>query len=191
MPELLGFHACKQDNGKDYVLAHAPFPAKYDESRPERDPFLGEGRYLWYNNLDRALWWGERRLRCPYFVLEVYVPYTDGEFFDLCEPSNIQRFAIVVRKLEEDGHFALDEPIGRILDFLRILAKNDSDWNIELFTIVRGEERKHGGGNPRKFRKTKPGSSYFELEPIYVLCVYEEYNLALLRKRMVGDSLSR
>ena len=191
MSELLGFHTCKQDNGEDYVLANAPFPSRYSDKHPERDPFLGEGRYLWYNDLNQAHWWGECRLKCPYYVLEIGVPYAEGDFYDLCEPDNQQLFGTVVRKLEEFGHLAIDEPIGKILEFIRILARDDPNWNIKLFTVVRGEERKHGGRYPRNFRRVSPGRSFFELAPVFVLCVYEEYDLALLRKRMVGNNISR
>jgi hypothetical protein len=189
--ELLGYHTCKQDNGEEYVLANAPFLSTYDNAHPERDPFLGVGRYLWYNDLAQAHWWGERRLRCPYFVLEVNVVYDEGDLYDLCEPDNLHRFGGVVRRLEEYGLLAFDEPIGKILEFIRILARNDPDWNINLFTIVRSEDRKHGGRYPRHFRKVASGKSFFELAPVFVLCIYPEYNLALLRKSMVASNTTR
>lgn len=184
--ELLGHHTCKQDNGEAYVLAHAPFLSTYDSAHPDRDPFLGEGRYLWYNDLDQAHWWGRQRLQCPYYVLEVKVPCAEGDFYDLCDPDNVQRFGGVVRRLEKLGHLAADEPIGRILEFLRILARSDPDWNLDLFTIVRSEDRKTGGRYPRHFRKVAPGRSFFELKPVFVLCIYPEYRLTSLRKRIVA-----
>lgn len=189
--ELLGYHTCKQDNGEDYVLTNAPFLSTYDNAHPERDPFLGAGRYLWYNDLAHAHWWGEHRLRCPYYVLEVLVTCNEGELYDLCDPDNIRRFGGVVRRLEENGHLEYDEPIGKILEFLRILARNDPDWDIDLFTVVRSEERKHGGRYARHFRKVASGKSFFELAPVFILCIYPEYNIALLRKRMIAGNSAR
>ena len=60
----IGHHACKSADNK-YLLNNAPFRSEYTETTEEgKEPFLGEGYYMWDYNLETAHWWGRNM---PYY----------------------------------------------------------------------------------------------------------------------------
>lgn len=184
MPELLGYHACRTWNNRAYILAEAPFISRLEVANPHKDPSLGNGRYLWDQNIDAGHWWGRIRLDNKYYLLEVRVPYSEGQLLDLCDRGHIEQYRRIERQLETMGILANGAPIGKVLHMARTVFEKRLGANSFPWKIVRCEERKNRGRAWRRFREVKnPG--FFEMDPLVIICVYPSYPLASLRRRII------
>ncbi len=183
MPEVTGFHTCRLNGSVGFIERNAPFFAQDSPDKPHRAPFLGEGYYLWDDDEPAAHKWGKFLYRGKYYVVEVIVPHSEEEFLDLCSRPVLRKWNEMVTRLEEKGIMARNLPVGKTFEFLRRLHAENPERNIFPFTMVRAMESKPDGTAPRHFRKGF--SSYLEQNPVWILCLFTNYNLPSLRKRVV------
>jgi hypothetical protein len=185
MPELIGYHSCAADGGEVHVLHNAPFLSRFDNSKPHKLPFLGEGRYLWDDDLDAALWWGGVAYSGVYYVVKVQAPYKDDELLDLCDREQLRMWVRLVERLESKGHMARRIPAGMVFQVLRSLHLRHKSWNLFPWTIVRAVETLPKGRAPRRFRHHSSSLSFLEQMPIWIFCLFSNYDITLLRKEVV------
>lgn len=116
--EFLGYHACKPDNGREFILKEAPF---LSEDNPRQ--WLGQGYYLWTDSDYFAHQWGEFGYKGHYVIVQCRIVYERDAIFDLV--GNVEHqllfkkfFDAYERRIKQES---LDRPktVAGLLNFLR------------------------------------------------------------------------
>lgn len=81
MVEIICYHTCKNENGKDYILQCAPFHS--DTSKPQ---WLGQGYYLWTD----SDFYAHRWIETNYVIIKARIEVDEKEFLDLVGNVNAQ-----------------------------------------------------------------------------------------------------
>lgn len=107
--EILCFHTCKSEGGKEFILERAPF-----HSNSTKPQWLGQGYYLWTDSDHYAHDWGKLAPRYGDYVITKFNLSIDSDLFlDLVGNVNDQ---LAFLKLVSEYHQALREKLQQITD---------------------------------------------------------------------------
>src|SRR5688572_15455563 len=86
-------HTCLQGHDA-YILKNAPFKAAVKKINGiQKIPFLGEGHYLWEENVDAAIRWGKKHYDNKYTIVEYQdLKIKAEELLDLTDRRHISYF---------------------------------------------------------------------------------------------------
>lgn len=178
MKSYTGHHTCSQDNGREHVLDHSPFP-----STATHEPFLGLGYYFWDYNIQQSHDWGERLYGESYFIVEASINTTDDNFLDLVgDRKHLEYLGDLVIEYSTTGLRASNFQLGKFIEFLKDISKKDP--SIFPFQIIRCQD---DSVEPKKKHKIKFNSkaAYLNLNPRYIFCLVSVNNTILTDKSII------
>lgn len=188
--QTIGHHTCSKENGKEYVLREAPFPAEFSNSR-NKIPFLGKGHYYWDDNLEAAIWWGETWYKEKgYFVVENDLKLTSDYFFDLV--GNRRHMKLFIELAQRFMPKELKNGTVRIAELIELLKRVSSQQrDIFPYKVLRGIDKKYSENEDAEtffVRYVKDRPKYINLKPRLVICVIEKLPLILQHTRIAHES---
>jgi len=183
--ETIGHHTCKKDNGKEYILKHAPFFADFDTHSRQKQ-FLGSGYYFWDDNIEMAHKWGKSHYKNNYFILQCNIHTLQDRFLDLVgNRSHMRYFREVAEKYIQRGYARKDWSLGSFIEHLKLLAKDHPE--IFPFKIIRAVDLLPRDEKDRwYFVADMP--NYTMLNPRIVICITSEKELFLQSKEIIFES---
>ncbi len=183
-------HTC--EDGKDaYLLQNAPFKAaiKKNPKGKLKIPFLGEGYYLWEENVDAAIRWGKRHYANKYRIVE-YIDLTiyEDEMLDLTDRRHISYFKALQKIYIEVRPASKSWPIGVWIEFFKKLHISDK---VEFpFNYIKADEHlpeKEKGEYDRGKTYFADGLPYYTyLEPLYMLCIINKRQMKFREKHIIS-----
>jgi hypothetical protein len=182
-------HTC--EDGQDaYLLQNAPFKAavKKNPNGKLKIPFLGEGYYLWEENIKAAIRWGVKHYGNKFKIVE-YVDVTihKDKMLDLTDRRHISYFKELQNIYILERPASAKWPIGVWIEFFKKLHLTKE---IEFpFNYIKADEHL-----PEKEKDDYDrGKTYFAdvvlyytyLEPLYMLCVIDKKQMSFREKRVL------
>ena len=107
--EILCFHTCKNEGGKDFILERAPFHS--DTTKPQ---WLGQGYYLWTDSDYYARDWGQRSPNYGNYVITRFTLTVDRSLFLDLVGNVVDQLHFL--KLVKEYKSALTEKLNQIRD---------------------------------------------------------------------------
>lgn len=183
----IGHHTCYKTGGKDYVLSEAPFSSVFDEEN-HKLPFLGTGYYLWDNNIEMALDWGNMKYNNDYFIVEFGLNLENEVFLDLVgSREDIIYFSKLINKLKDKGYDRAEKwTIGAFIEYLKRISRVIP--GIFPFKIIRAVDNSITPAKQFKFNFVVGKQGYINLNPRYVICFIEKNDLYLTSRKIVHES---
>jgi hypothetical protein len=182
-------HTC--ENGHDaYLLQNAPFKAaiKKSPNGKIKIPFLGEGHYLWEENVVAANRWGVKHYANKYRVIEYQdLNIPNDLMLDLTDRRHIRYFKELQLIYIEKRPASANWPIGAWIEFFKKLhLMNEVEFP---FNYIKADEHL-----PEKEKdEYDRGKTYFAdglpyytyLEPLYMLCIIDKKQMSFREKRLL------
>lgn len=174
-----------------YILQNAPFKSTLKKS-PNGNfkiPFLGEGYYLWEENVDAAIRWGKKHYANNYRILE-YVDITikTDELLDLTDRRHINYFKELQNIYIEVRPECKRWTIGVWIEFFKKLHISDE---VKFpFNYIKADEHLP----EKEKREYDRGKAYFAdglpyytfLEPLFMLCIIDKKRMDFREKRLLS-----
>lgn len=185
--ETVGHHSCYKDGGYDFVLENAPFIANHNPDTGKKQ-FLGTGYYFWDDNLDMALYWGKNHYDNNFYIIECDLCFHNDCLLDLIGIRNHQKYLMQVReKLAKLFPYTGDTwSLGTFIEFLKYINENDERYRgIFNFKAVRAVDVTQKSIPKIYFVQGK--GNYTNLNPRYVICLYEKNELILRSKKIIDN----
>lgn len=182
-------HTC--ESGQDaYLLLNTPFKAavKRSPNGKLKIPFLGEGYYLWEENVLAANRWGVKHYANKFRIVE-YIDLTilQDEMLDLTDRRHIRYFKDLQAIYINERPACVKWPIGVWIEFFK---KLHSKTEVEFpFNYIKADEHlpenEKGQYDRGKiyFADGLPHYTYFE--PLYMLCVIDKKQMTYKEKRLL------
>ena len=182
-------HTCKKGQ-QEYILSSTPF--KSVKKKKEKDkydlPFLGEGHYLWEENIEAAKRWGIKHYNNNYNVVEFTdLEIPEEEILDFLNRRHLQYFnelrKLYIEKLPERKKWRL----GVWIEFLKSLNKETP--GLFPFNYFRADENLPDVQENEKIKERinfVDGLYYYTyLSPLHIICVIDKKSLKLKNKSIV------
>lgn len=182
-------HTCSVSHDA-HILQHAPFKSAIKKSANGKlkIPFLGEGYYLWEENVDAAIRWGKKHYANKYRIVEyVDVTIKADELFDLTNRRDISYFKELQKTYIDKRPASAMWPIGTWIEFFKKL-KTLNDLKFPFNYIKADEhlpEREKGEYDRGKAFFADGLPYYTYLEPLYMLCVIDKKQINFKEKRLI------
>jgi hypothetical protein len=178
--KTIGHHTCSNDNGYNYVLEHAPFPAEFNK---RKKPFLGEGYYFWDNNKSMAEKWGEDHYDGYYCILECTINIQDEILFDLVGSRTHQlKLQMLLNKFKNHKINKDEWELGNFIEFLKDLNNGNEYHGIFNYSAIRSVDNSRKPNFLIKF--VKGFQPFTDLEPRYIICIINLENVTLDDKKL-------
>lgn len=182
-------HTCKKGYPA-YILKEAPFKAvkKRNENGKISLPFLGEGFYLWEENIEAAIRWGIKHYQNNYDVVEYSDLYIEkDELLDFLDRRSLRYFndlrSIYIEKRPESARWK----IGVWIEFFKKL--NIEESGRFPFTYFRADENLPDLEENYKIKeKTNfvDGLNYYTfLSPLFIICLLDKKNIRCKNKSLI------
>lgn len=182
-------HTCEKGQ-QAYILQKAPFKSsiKKGESGKQKIPFLGEGYYLWEENIPAAYRWGEIHYNNEFNVIEFEDLHISKEnLLDFSDRRNLNYFNelrnIYISKRPESANWK----IGIWIEFFKKAKKLDD--KLFPFNYIRADENlpnKLENDTLKEKTYFVDGLDYYTfLSPLYILCIIEKKNMNFKKKRLI------
>lgn len=118
MKRVVLHHTCSQKGGKDYVLENAPFLAK-NNAQNRKFQFLGEGYYLWENDIEQAKYWGKVHYDNSFFIVEFEYDIEDKLLLDLNAREGQRTLYKIIDTIQKEVGLNLKNwPLSKLLSFI-------------------------------------------------------------------------
>ena len=185
--ETVGHHSCYRDGGYEFVLENAPFIAKHNPETGKKQ-FLGTGYYFWDDNKEMALYWGRKHYAGNFYIVECELCFDDDCLLDLIGVRKHQKYLMQVReKLAKLFPYTGDKwCLGNFIEFLKYINETDKRYEgIFDFKAVRAVDVKQEAMPKIYFVEGK--KSHTNLNPRYVICLYEINSLILQSKKILDN----
>lgn len=181
-------HTCGQ--GQDaYILKNAPFKSPVKKKKGKiKIPFLGEGHYLWEENVVVANRWGIKHYANKYRIVEfVDVIINNEEMLDLTDRRHLGYFKELQKVYLEKRPSCAKWPIGVWIEFFKKLHINNE---VKFpFNFIKADEhfpeREKGEYDRGKVYFSEGSSYYTYLDPLYMLCVIDKKKMKFREKRLL------
>lgn len=173
MLKIIGHHTCKNRGNGEY-LQRQGLPAalsEYDE-KTTKNPFLGTGYYFWDYNIEMAKYWGKTHYYDNYYIFEADIPYNDT-MLDLVGNRQHMKFLIdLMYDFKEENEGSSRWEIGKFIEFLKQLVKEENDPTIFPFQSVRAIDH-----FPKIFSQNhnfdESEKSFIDMNPRIIVCVID------------------
>ncbi len=181
-------HTCKKGQ-PTFIIKEAPFKSviKKTEFGKTSMPFLGEGFYLWEENLEAAKGWGRRHYQNNYDIVE----YSDlqinkDELLDFLDRRSLKYFKelreIFIAKRPE----SINWKVGVWIEFLKKLDIEDSGRF--PFSYFRADENlpnlKENNLIKEKINFVDGLEYYTYLSPLYIICLIDKNKITCKSKEL-------
>ncbi|MCG8762515.1 hypothetical protein G1L02_02035 [Tenacibaculum finnmarkense] len=173
-------HTCKNGQ-KAYVLQSSPFLSPVVKKRNIlKIPFLGEGYYLWEENIDAAIRWGEKHYNNDYCIVEYKDVKIEGDdLLDFLNRRDMRYFNelkdIYIKKTPKCKNWAL----GTWIEFFKKMKKIGKE-NFP-FNFIRAEENLPNYEENNKVKGKiffADGVNYYTYSsPLLMICVIDKKKL--------------
>lgn len=182
-------HTCKIGH-EAYILHNAPFKAvsKKTQNGVVKIPFLGEGHYLWEENIDAAIRWGVKHYANKYSIVE----YTDvtinyDDLLNLTDRRSISYFKDLQNIYIEKRPQSKNWRIGTWIEFFKKLKLiNELKFPFKYIKadehLPEREEHEHDR-EKTYFAEGLPYYTY--LSPLLMLCVLDKKDLNFKEKKFI------
>lgn len=184
-------HTCRKGHSA-YILQNAPFKAviKRDHSGKKFVPFLGEGYYLWEENLDAAEYWGSRNYKSNHSIVEfVDCKIKQSDLLDFLNRRDIKYFnelkEIYINRREECRKWNL----GVWIEFFKKMHSQEQERFPFYFfrakeEICESELTKY----KIKMNKIKLSSEGYQvdLNPYIMICIIDKSSFLYKESRLAG-----
>lgn len=182
----IGHHVCKSGN-KEYLLKNAPF---YSVCTPEtedgKEPFLGNGYYLWDYNLETAHWWGNSHYKGDYSILSYPLTLSGDNFLDLVgSRQDMENFKKLVDKVRsKPGCEAFG--ISKCILTLEKLNSEDGFGGIFDYKVIRAVDiTMNRASEIYDFASKRDGTT--NLNPKILICFKDKNDIPLHQAEVVYD----
>ena len=182
-------HTCSISHDA-HILVNAPFKSAVKKSPNgiPKIPFLGEGYYLWEENVDAAIRWGKKHYANKYRIVEyVDVSINVDDLLDLTNRRDISYFKELQKNYIDIRPASAKWAIGTWIEFFKKLKALD-----ELkfpFNYIKSDEHlpeREKGEYERGKTYFADGLPYYTyLEPLYMLCIIDKKQLTFKEKRLL------
>lgn len=183
-------HTCKKAHNA-FVLLRAPFRANIRTARSGKTsiPFLGEGYYLWEENIDIAKRWGVNHYENDYSIVEYRnMQLKAAEFLDLTDRRQIKYFNELQEIFTSKRPEAAEWKIGQWIEFFKVTRKKNHD--LFPFNYIKADEHLPNVEENNAVRKKSlfvDGAWYYTyLSPIYILCVINKEQMIYESKSIIA-----
>lgn len=184
----IGHHACKSADNK-YLLNNAPFRSEYTETTEEgKEPFLGEGYYMWDYNLETAHWWGRNHYNNKYAILSYPLTLSGEKFLDLVgSRQDMEIFKTLMDKVNSKQGctgFGIAKSI-RMLEILNAMCSRGGVFDYKIIRAVDITENAASeiyGFAGKRDSKTN-------LNPKILICFKDKNDIPLRKARVVCNNL--
>ena len=198
MAEIIGYHVCKLDGGKDKVLKDAPFFSKgesINNNNSRKVPFLGKGFYFWEEteSLKHSKNWGKKHCSNNFFVVKCKIETTTvgsilsgslgGECKMLDLVGNLQHreyfreLLVNFKRRYNDGSVK----IGQVIEHV----KRDKNINFP-FHIIRASDDSIYGDNGKRYYFALNLNEYSDLgDEKWIICLFNKKDVHLKSKSIV------
>jgi len=178
--EFTYHHTCKKGQ-QAYVLNSAPFKSPVTKKNGKfKIPFLGEGYYLWEENIDAANRWGKNHYGNVYFIVEfVNVNISTDEMLDFLNRRDMKYFNELRQFYIDKRPKSKNWKLGVWIEFFKKLQKSD---NTKFpYNVIRAEENLPDDNLNDKFKNKiyfTEGSHYYTYtSPLLMICVLDKAKL--------------
>ena len=182
-------HTCKIGQ-EAYILQSSPFKSskKKKQNGGFKIPFLGEGYYLWEENLSAAVRWGKKHYRNKYSIVEYSdVKMESGDVLDFLNRRNVQYFNELKEIYTKKRPQSKNWPLGNWIEFFK--SVNKKDGNSFPFNYIRAEENLPSTTENDRIKEkilfTEDVSHYTYLSPLLILCVIDKTKLSFKGKSLI------
>ena len=158
------FHTCRQDGGRDHILASGPF---LSENSPRQ--WLTQGYYFWVADIEHARHWGENSIDGDYAIMKVRVSFSEEQVLDLVgSPSQIKAFRAMLAKFMQvmvRQHGGRYEPtVSECIKYFRRVGR------FPFKGVMAAEEQK---ASVRRSRFIASADNAIALNPRHQFCLFE------------------
>jgi hypothetical protein len=171
-------HTCKEGLAS-YIHSRTPFPSltKKGSKGKNRMPFLGEGYYLWEENISAAHNWGATHYKGKYSIVEfsdLLIPI--DELFDFMNRRHLKYFNELIAFYIKKRPDSINWKIANWIQFFKSLNKlNPGKFPFKFFRA--DENLPDSNKNDLIKKKTKFINSqeyYTFLDPLIILCAIDK-----------------
>lgn len=175
-------HTCRPDGGGDFLIDNSPFLAEHKPSEGKYQ-FLGEGYYLWDENIEMAHYWGKMHYKNKYAVIEMNIELTENNCLDLVGNRKHMSFILnVLRKLSEKGFNRENWELSKCIEYLKRISLKNS--NIFPYNIIKSIDYR-SPKDQQKIFFVKNNTHFTILNPKIALCVIDKKRLPLRSKKLI------
>ena len=184
-------HTCKLGH-KAYILKSAPFKSSIVKRQGKpKYPFLGEGYYLWEENLEAAIRWGSKRYGNDYAIVEYEdLEIENEDLLDFLNRRHTKYFEELKIVYEKRIPKSRTWKLGQWIEFFKQL--NQKEKGIFPFTFIRAEENLPIMNENDKVKRKiffAEGLDYFTfLSPLLILCVIDKRKMNFQEQRFIHHS---
>ncbi|RDI07032.1 hypothetical protein [Flavobacterium sp. AG291] len=177
-------HTCNKGH-QAYILKNAPFKAPVRIVKGKKKiPFLGEGYYLWEENMAAAHRWGQKHYNNIYSIVEYKdLEINDGEFLDLTDRRQLEYFKNLQDTFTSKRPESASWKLGQWIEFFKF--NRQRDHALFPFNYIKADEHLPDIEENQLVRQKvffSEGMPYFTyFSPLYMLCVID-------KKQMKFDS---
>jgi len=181
-------HTCKIGH-EAYILHNAPFKAvkkKSPNGGPIKIPFLGEGYYLWEENIEAAIRWGKKHYTNEYSIVEyIDVTIINDELLNLIDRRNIAYFKELQKIYIEKRPDSAKWRLGTWIEFFKKL-RDINELKFPFKYIKADEHLPDLEEYDREKIYFADGLPYFTFfSPLLMLCVLDKKELNFKAKRFI------
>lgn len=183
-------HTCRKGH-QAYILNKAPFfsSKKRTPNGKIKFPFLGEGYYLWEENLDAAIRWGVIHYKNDYCIVEYKDCILKNDLLlDFLNRRDIKYFKELIQKYKEKRPKSKNWKIAQWIEFLKKINKTDS--KIFPFLYIRADEnlpsRKENDRLKEKTNFTENVEYYTYLSPLLIINVLDKDKLKFKDNKIIN-----
>ena len=158
------FHTCRQDGGKDYVLASGPFLSENNARQ-----WLTQGYYFWVADIEHAHHWGNVSINGGYAIMKVKVSFSEEQILDLiASPPQIKAFKLMLSKFKNaishrfNGRY--EPTVSECIKYFR------NEGRFPFKGVLAAEEQKV---TTRRTRFIASANNAIALNPRHQFCLFE------------------
>jgi len=185
-------HTC-QKGQHAYILKSSPFISIKKKSKDGnwKIPFLGEGYYLWEENIEAAIRWGEKHYHNKYCVVEYQDVKIEGDdLLDFLNRRDMRYFNELKQIYVCKNPKCKDWVEGKWIEFLKNINKIEK--NIFPFNFIRAEENfpnsKENDLIKNKIYFAEEVGHYTFSSPLLMICVIDKKKLTFKKEAVIKES---
>ena len=183
----IGYHTCKCGKNR-YLLNNAPFRSQCTpETEEGKEPFLGDGYYMWDYNLETAHWWGDVHYNSQYAILSYPLSLSGDRFLDLVgSRKDMEDFRTLIAKVRsKPGCESFG--IARCIMFLEWLNSLRDDGGVFDYKIIRAVDATKKRAN-QVYTFVSARNSAINLDPRILICFKDKNDIPLHQAKVVHNA---
>lgn len=183
----IGFHTCACGKNK-YLLDNAPFLSECtSETEEGKEPFLGDGYYMWDYNLETAHWWGNVHYKSKYAILSYPLTLSGDTFLDLVgsrkDMEDFRALVAKVRSMPGCESFGIAKSI-MMLEWLNSLRENGEVFDYKVIRAVDATKKRSN----QIYSFVSARNSATNLDPRILICFKDKNDIPLHRAKVVHNA---